>query len=126
MITTQVIDTARGCPAAGVPVDLDFFITGHGWRLLGQALTNHDGMVESFGERPAEGIYRLSFDIAAYRSETDTAEADTKGAEADSESDSVTDAFFPSISITFAVRDAGASHHIPLFLSPYGYSTYRA
>jgi 5-hydroxyisourate hydrolase len=114
MITTQVIDNSSGRPAPGVPVELDYFITGHGWKQVGQGVTNTAGLIESFGESEAAGIYRLSFDIAAYHSELRALpEAEVE-------------AFFPSISITFELREAGSHCHLPLFLSPYGYSTYRA
>ena len=103
MITTYILDTARGTPAARVPVELDYFVTGHGWREVGHGITNTDGRVTEFGEPPAAGIYRLMFDIASY----------------------IPNAFFPSIAITFEVRDAAEKYHVPLLLSPFGYSTYR-
>lgn len=104
MISTEIVDTVRGCPAVRIPVELDYFITGHGWKPMGQGISNDQGLVEAFGESPAPGIYRLSFDVASYAA----------------------DAFFPSISVLFEVRDAGAGYHLPLLLSAYGYSTYRA
>ena len=103
MITTHVLDTARGVPAARVPVELDYFLTGQGWREVGHGITNTDGRVTEFGELPAAGIYRLMFDIASY----------------------IPNAFFPSIAITFEVRDASEKYHVPLLLSPFSYSTYR-
>ena len=103
MITTQVTDAGRGIPAYRLQVQLDAFITGHGWREVGHGLTNSDGHVTEFGEPEAAGIYRLMFDVAGYSS----------------------DAFFPTIAITFEVKDPGARYHIPLVLSPFGYSTYR-
>ena len=103
MITTQVFDSALGQPATGVPVELDFFIAGHGWRQMGQGLTSEEGRIADFGEARASGIYRLVYDAAA----------------------NAPDAFFPSISITFEVRDAAEPCHVVLVLSPYGYSTYR-
>jgi 5-hydroxyisourate hydrolase len=103
MITTQVLDSARGQPAARVPVELDVFITGHGWRQIGQGLTSSEGRIADFGEPHTAGIYRLNYDVAAYAPE----------------------AFFPSISITIEVRDPPEPCHMVLLLSPYGYSTYR-
>jgi hydroxyisourate hydrolase len=103
MITTQVFDSALGQPAARVPVELDFFITGHGWRQIGQGLTSNDGRIADFGEPRTAGIYRLNYDVAAYAPE----------------------AFFPSISITIDVRDPAEPSHMVLLLSPYSYSTYR-
>lgn len=103
MITTQVFDNALGQPAARVPVELDFFISGHGWRQIGQGLTSNEGRIADFGESRATGIYRLVYDVAAHSPE----------------------AFFPSISITIEVRDPAEPCHMVLLLSPYGYSTYR-
>ena len=103
MITTQVFDSALGQPAARVPVELDVFITGHGWRQIGQGLTSSEGRIADFGEPHTVGIYRLNYDVAAYAPE----------------------AFFPSISITIEVRDPPVHHHMVLLLSPYGYSTHR-
>ena len=103
MITTHVLDTAKGAPATRVPVELDLFITGHGWREAGHGVTNLEGRIQEFGEPPATGIYRLVFDVAAYDP----------------------DAFFPSISVTFEVRDAKSHYHIPLLLGPFAYTTYR-
>jgi 5-hydroxyisourate hydrolase len=103
MITTQVLDTGRGAPAARIPVQLDLFITGQGWREVGHGITTEDGRVLDFGEPPAEGIYRIMFDVAAY----------------------MPNAFYPSIAITFEVRNPTDRYHLPLLLSPYGYSTCR-
>jgi 5-hydroxyisourate hydrolase len=103
MITTHVLDTARGKPAAGIPVELHTLVTGQGWRSVGRGITSPDGRIEDFGESRAAGLYRLTFDVAAHMS----------------------DAFFPSISITFEVRDPFERYHIPLLLAPFSYSTYR-
>jgi 5-hydroxyisourate hydrolase len=104
MITTHVQDAARGVPAARIPVELDFFITGQGWKQVGHGLTNVEGYIHEFGEPAAAGIYRLMFDVASY----------------------IPDAFFPSIAVTFEVRDPGQQYHIPLILSPFGYTTLRS
>ncbi len=103
MITTHVLDVAGGKPAALIPVELDVFVTGHGWRDAGRGVTNTDGRILDFGEEAAPGIYRLVFDVGVH----------------------VPDAFFPTISVTFEVRDPGQNYHIPLLLSPFGYTTYR-
>ena len=104
MISTEIVDTVRGRPAARVPVELDYFITGHGWKQVGNGVSNDEGLVETFGEPAAAGIYRLSFDVASYAE----------------------DAFFPSITVLFEARDAEAAYHLPLLLNGHGYSTYRA
>src|SRR4051812_46513647 len=103
MITTDVMDTARGVAAARVPVELDFFITDQGWKEVGRGFTNTEGRIHEFGEPAVAGVYRLMFDVASY----------------------IPDAFFPSIAITFKVRDPTEKYHVPLLLSPFGYSTYR-
>jgi 5-hydroxyisourate hydrolase len=103
MITTHVLDLASGQPAALIPVELDVFVSGHGWRDAGRGVTDPDGRILDFGEAPASGTYRLMFDVGVYQP----------------------DAFFPTISITFEVRDPNEHHHIPLLLSPFGYTTYR-
>jgi hydroxyisourate hydrolase len=104
MITTHVLDLARGTPAQRIPVQLDFFITGQGWREVGQGLTSEDGHLMDFGAPPMEGVYRMSFDVAAYMPHS----------------------FYPTIAITFEVRNPLDRYHLPLLLSPFGYSTYRA
>lgn len=104
MITTQVLDTARGAPAARIPVQLDIFISGQGWHEVGHAVTASDGRVMDFGEPSVQGVYRIMFDVAAY----------------------LPYAFYPSIAITFEVHQATEQYHLPLLLSPYGYTTYRA
>lgn len=103
MITTQVVDTARGIVAARIPVQLDYFVTGEGWREVGHGVTNSEGRITEFGEPPAAGIYRLMFDVASY----------------------YPDAFFPSIAVVIDVRDPANRYHVPLLINPYGYSTYR-
>jgi len=103
MITTSVLDTGRGLPAPRVTVELDVFISGHGWREISRGLTNDEGCVVSFGEPPASGVYRLMFDIASYDPHI----------------------FFPSIAIMFELDDSEDSVHIALSLSRYGYSVVR-
>jgi 5-hydroxyisourate hydrolase len=104
VITTQVIDTSKGSPASRIPVDLDLFVAEHGWRQVGQGITNEAGIIDAFGAVSEPGIYRLSYDVAAYNA----------------------DAFFPSIWVTFDVREPAEKYHLTLLLSPYGYSTYRS
>ena len=106
MITTHVLDTALGRPAAGVPVTLDV-AEGDGWRRLGAGATDGDGRLRTLfpADAPhAAGTYRLRFDTAAYFAGRDS--------------------FYPWVEIVFAVR-AGDHHHVPLLLSPFGYATYR-
>ena len=109
-ITTHVLDTAQGRPAAGVTLQLEMQGEGGGWRVLGAGTTDGDGRLgdllpDDFDLQP--GIYRLVFETAAYF-----------------EAQGVRN-FYPHVAVTFIVEDAGRHYHVPLLLSPYGYSTYR-
>ena len=109
-ITTHVLDTSRGRPAAGVGVRLETRVAGGAWQTLGRGVTDVDGRLRDLlAEDTAltEGSYRLTFDAASYFAAQGTA------------------GFYPEISVTFVVRDAAAHYHVPLLLSPYGYTTYR-
>jgi 5-hydroxyisourate hydrolase len=106
-ISTHVLDTARGRPAAGVTVTLSRRADG-AWSVVASAVTDADGRVKEFSSaRIAPGDYRLEFATAAYFEANGTA------------------AFYPEVSVVFKVEDAGAHHHVPLLLAPFGYSTYR-
>ncbi len=104
-ITTHILDTATGRPAAGVPISLERH-DDTGWHPVGRGLTDEDGRLRTLlpaGATAEHGQYRLTFDTRAYLGE---------------------DAFFPEVQILFVVRD-DRHHHVPLLLSPFGYSTYR-
>jgi 5-hydroxyisourate hydrolase len=108
-ITTHVLDTARGRPASGVPVLLEIR-EDERWREIGSAATDEDGRVRHLlpaGLALIPGIYRLTFGTEAYFRDQEI------------------ESFYPEAAITFHVRDANQHHHVPLLLSPYGYSTYR-
>ena len=108
-ITTHVLDTAHGRPAAGVPVVLEQ-VSGGLSRLLARGVTDADGRLRDLlpaGEPVEPGNYRLLFETGAYFA--------AQGAEG----------FYPEVAVLFTVRSAGEHHHVPLLLSPYGYSTYR-
>jgi 5-hydroxyisourate hydrolase len=105
MISTHVLDTSRGRPAAGVPVVLE-----HAGATIMRAETDADGRVRELvpaGTAPEAGDYRLSFDTGAYFA--------ALGAEG----------FYPRVVVEFTLRDPAQHHHVPLLLSAYGYSTYR-
>ncbi|MBB2922772.1 hydroxyisourate hydrolase [Cellulomonas cellasea] len=103
-VTTHVLDTARGRPAAGVPVEL----VGPDGTSLARALTGADGRVPVLGPRTlAPGTYRLVFDVATYAAASGQ------------------DVFFPRVTVDVAVTDAAGHLHVPLLLSPFGYTTYR-
>ena len=109
-ITTHVLDLAFGQPAAGVPVRLEVAGKGGAWIPLANATTDSDGRAKSLlatGARLDVGRYRLTFDTAAYFS--------ARGMTA----------FYPEVAVQFEVHDAGRHYHVPLLLSPFGYSTYR-
>ncbi|MGH9316027.1 MAG: hydroxyisourate hydrolase [Thermoanaerobaculia bacterium] len=108
-ITTHVLDTSRGKPASGVPVLLEVRLEGGDWKEIGRSATDTDGracLLESETNVP-RGVYRLSFDTGAYFLASNF------------------EAFYPEVRVVFEVRDLSQRHHVPLLLSPYGYSTYR-
>jgi 5-hydroxyisourate hydrolase len=106
-ITTHVLDTARGQPAAGVTVRLEK-LPDAGQEEIGRATTDADGRVRDIGpQRLAAGTYRLVFGTGAYFGQQRTA------------------AFFPEVVVTFTVDGEGQHYHVPLLLSPFGYTTYR-
>ena len=103
-VTTHVLDTARGRPAQGVPVRLE---RADG-RVVAEAVTDTDGRISDLGpQKIPAGTYRLVFGTASYFEGTGQ------------------HGFFPEVTITFAITDPTQHHHVPLLLSPYGYSTYR-
>ncbi|MDO9396608.1 MAG: hydroxyisourate hydrolase [Herbiconiux sp.] len=106
-VTTHVLDSTIGRPAAGVPVRLEHDEVGN-WVMIGSATTDADGRVSTLGpEQLRPGRYRVSFDTAVY-----FAEQEVK-------------AFYPEVQIIFELADAAAHYHVPLLLSPFAYSTYR-
>ena len=109
MITTHVLDIARGCPATGVTVILEMRQHSE-WTPIGRGTTGEDGRLMTLTEdRPlTPGTYRLTFDIGAYH-----------------RGQGVPAPFFPEVKIMFIVRDTGEGVHVPLLVSPFGYSTYR-
>jgi 5-hydroxyisourate hydrolase len=119
-ISTHVLDTAAGCPAAGMRVRLErVAATGHdaapAAEEIATASTDANGRVTSLGpEAIAPGTYRLVFDTGGYLSRQ----------RGDSASGAGGGAFFPEVTVTFAVTDDG-HYHVPLLMSPFGYSTYR-
>jgi 5-hydroxyisourate hydrolase len=109
MITTHVLDTARGGAAVGVTVILEVR-QGSDWHPVGRGSTDDSGRVTTLTgpEAIVPGTYRLTFDLATYH-----------------RASGVTAAFFPEARITFNVRDVDEHYHVPLLLSPFGYTTYR-
>jgi 5-hydroxyisourate hydrolase len=108
-ITTHVLDTARGHPAAGVAVVLEFKSSG-GWTEIGRGETDADGRLRELLAPDfdlAKGAYRLTFDTARYFAAQKR------------------ESFYPMVTVAFIVTDAAQHYHVPLLLSSYGYSTYR-
>ena len=109
-ITTHVLDMTKGRPAPGIPVVLEVHSNDTGWKELARGETDTDGRINALlpenSELPA-GIYRLTFQTAAYFQSCGY------------------QGFYPYIPVVFELQDSAAHYHVPLLLSPYGYSTYR-
>ena len=103
-ISTHILDVARGRPAADVPVILER-ADGRHWLTCASAVTNADGRCPALVASAAvfPGRYRLTFKLAAYAPAS----------------------LYPEIAITFNVLPGEQNYHIPLLLSPFGYTTYR-
>lgn len=109
-ITTHVLDTARGRPAAGVAVVLERRDASGEWARIGRGQTDADGRVRSLlpdGAPLAPGPYRLVFDTQSYFR---AASVQT---------------FYPSVVIVFEAVAGDSHYHVPLLLGPFGYTTYR-
>jgi 5-hydroxyisourate hydrolase len=107
-ISTHVLDTSAGRPATGVAVRLEHH-DGMRWLPVGDGVTNADGRVQALvdaGVRLPSGKYRLIFEIGAYFGSRQL------------------DTFYPRAVVEFLAPDAGHLH-VPLLVSPYGYTTYR-
>lgn len=107
MITTHVLDTAAGRPGAGIAIEL--LRDDAGWQPIGAGATDDDGRLRTLTPAGpvAPGTYRLRFHTGAYFAARGQA------------------GFFPVVEIQFTVVDGAQHYHVPLLLSPYGYSTYR-
>jgi 5-hydroxyisourate hydrolase len=109
-ISTHVLDTARGMPAKDVAVHLERHDDSGEWLILGSARTDQDGRCGQMLPDDLElspGVYRLAFDTASYYA--------AQGV----------DGLYPIVQVTFSVRAGDTHFHIPLLLSPHGYTTYR-
>jgi 5-hydroxyisourate hydrolase len=110
-LTTHVLDTARGRPAAGLTIDL--YAIGTGRRKITTAVTNQDGRVDRpllAGAECKPGTYELVFHAGAYHEQSEAVRP--------------AGVFLDLIPVRFAIVDDG-HYHVPLLLSPYGYATYR-
>jgi 5-hydroxyisourate hydrolase len=109
-ITTHVLDTSCGRPAKGVAVVLERRAEGAHWTKLASAATNDDGRCPDLfpsDKALAVGVYRLRFATEAYFLSLGVR------------------AFYPEVQVVFEVDNIHGHYHVPLLLSPYGYSTYR-
>lgn len=112
-LTTHVLDTARGLPAAGLSIRL-YLLEGEKRTLLADVTTNADGRTDTPilpQDTFATGTYELEFDAGAYLTAQGTPREDPR--------------FLEVIPIRFGISDPAAHYHVPLLLSPFGYSTYR-
>lgn len=107
-ISTHVLDLASGVGGRDIPVTLLKQQEKGGWTELARARTGDNGRVPSFGDsrRFQPGLYKLSFDMSVYPNPQ-------------------SQPFFPEIDLVFRVTEADAHYHVPVVISPYGYSTYR-
>ncbi len=107
-ISTHVLDTARGCPAEGMPIRLERR-NGDGWTLLSEQVTNADGRVGALVPegRIERGVYRMTFGTEAYHLAREV------------------HGFYPEVSVQFEISATDEHYHVPLLISPFGYSTYR-
>jgi 5-hydroxyisourate hydrolase len=108
-ISTHILDLARGKPASGVAVQLEVREAAGTWRLLQSATTDHDGRCAQLlaGDELAPGLYRLRFDTGVYFGALRI------------------ESLYPSIEVSFRVREGESQFHIPLLLNANGYTTYR-
>lgn len=107
-ITTHVLDTALGRPASGVQIKLYRQVEGTKLDPIATGVTDADGRVTDLldGEL-TPGIYQLSFDVAKYFAKLGV------------------ESFYPKVDIQFDIKEASQHYHVPLLLSPFGYTTYR-
>ena len=107
-LTTHVLNTATGSPAAGLRISLEKMLTGQ-FGPVGTGVTNDDGRLDEplIADGWGVGVFRIRFETGSYfamRGEV---------------------CFYPHIEVVFEVRDPEQHHHVPLLLSPFGFSTYR-
>ena len=107
-ISTHVLDLASGVGGKGVSVSLLKKSDNNDWTELAQAVTDENGRIKKFEEEAnyETGIYKLVFDMSSYEM-------------------SASDPFFPEINVVFKVDGDVPHYHVPVVVSPYGYSTYR-
>ena len=107
-ISTHVLDTATGRPVQGLRLQLDK-AAGEDWRTVRSATTNEDGRIDGkmVEDELSEGIWRMVFHTGEWFSAREVT------------------SFYPIVRVVFSVDDIKEHYHVPLLLSPFGYSTYR-
>ena len=105
-ISTHVLDLATGVGGKNVPVILEQKSKEGNWTKFASGVTDENGRIKSFNStnKVSKGIYRLNFDMSKY---------------------SKKNPFFPEINVVFQIEDENLHYHVPVVVSPYGYSTYR-
>lgn len=109
-ITTHVLDLVSGRPGAGISVTLERKTDAENWQQIAAGVTDADGRLKDLlspKETFLTGDYRVTFDTGGYFSDRNA------------------ESFFPQVTISFVVNDAEQHYHVPLLLSPHGYTTYR-
>jgi 5-hydroxyisourate hydrolase len=109
-ITTHILDVSTGFPARGVSVILWRGLENSTWKVIGKGVTDEDGRARDLLDADAvleAGNYRLTFDTGEYFQKQQI------------------EGFYPQVTVAFTVRSATQHYHVPLLLSPFGYSTYR-
>lgn len=109
-ITTHVLDTANGTPAAGIPIRLYIEEAPDRWMILATGITDDDGRISNLlppNHQLKSGKYRMRFNTGDYFNHNKT------------------EGFYPYADVVFTINGDREHYHIPLLLSPYGYSTYR-
>jgi len=107
MISSHILDTSQGIPAADVMIELLKKDSNNNWNLIGSGKTNSDGRI-NFDCPKEKGIYKLNFALEDY----------FRKHNAD-------DFFFLDTPVVFQVTSIERKYHVPLLLNPYGYTTYR-
>lgn len=100
-LSTHVLDTASGSPAPGIDVVLEFEVNGS-WDPVGRGITDAGGRIGDLAVGLKPGMYRVRFDTGGYGN-----------------------VFFPEVHIVCNLEEGEGHYHVPLLLSPYGYTTYR-
>jgi 5-hydroxyisourate hydrolase len=109
-ISSHVLNTSLGRPAAGVHVRLEQQVTEDQWNLVWQGVTDSDGRVPRIEVQAGDtdkGVFRITFETGEYFSSLKQ------------------DCFYPYAAIVFQIHDPAQHYHVPLLLNPFGYSTYR-